>query len=54
MAAIDRGGQRAKTPAARGEEAHEVQRRLKQEAAERRKKAVARADARPSRARLPR
>jgi hypothetical protein len=54
MAAIDRGGQRAKTPAARGEEAQEVQRRLKQEAAERRKKAVPVADTRTPRARLPR
>ena len=54
MAASDRGGQRAKTPAARGEEAQEVQRRLKQEAAERRKKATPVVDARPSRARRPR
>jgi capsid protein len=51
MAAVDRGGSRAKTPAARGEEAHEVQRRLKQEAAERRKKAVTVADARTPRPR---
>jgi capsid protein len=51
MAAIDRGNRRGKTPSERGDEAHEVQRRLKQEAAERRKKALAVADARPSRPR---
>jgi hypothetical protein len=40
MASTDRESRRGKTPAERGKEAGEVQRRLKQEAAERRKKVL--------------
>jgi hypothetical protein len=40
MAAIDKGSRRGKTPAERGEEARDAQRQLKEEAAERRKKAL--------------
>ena len=48
MAAIDKGSRRGKTPAERGEEARDAQQRLKQEAAERRKKALAGAPTPPS------
>lgn len=51
MAERETRSQRSKTPAERGEEAQGVQRRLKDEAAERRKKALAAADPRPSKPR---
>ena len=51
MAAIDKGSRRSKTPAERGEEARDAQRQLKEEAAERRKKAQVSPTAKPSRPR---
>jgi uncharacterized protein YdaU (DUF1376 family) len=52
--ALDRDSRRAKTPNERGQEAGAHQRRLKEEAAERRKKAAEEKGARPSGPQRPR
>ena len=52
--ALDRDSRRAKTPNERGQEAGAHQRRLKEEAAERRRKAAEEQGARPSGPQRPR